>query len=161
MLKSTKERIEVFDIDCMYCTRNEKLQNMMIYICTIDGHALYLHRNQANPGRCILAYKEHIATIADISEEDAMTFFSAAYKVVAVLNKLFEPKQINLAVYGDLVSHVHFHFAPKFEGGQDFGKPFQINPEPPVYLTEEGYKETLSKIRDTFAGKREIDCSMN
>lgn len=141
------------DINCMYCTKNEKLLGMMILVCYVDGHPLYLHRNQANPGRCILAYKEHIATIADIPEEAALQYFHAAYKVTRALKAVFNPDQTNLGAFGDLTAHVHLHFAPKFQGGQDFGKPFQVNPQPPQYLTEEGYQGVISNIKDALEDK--------
>ena len=32
--------------DCLYCTENEKLHSLMIYICDMEATKLYLFRDQ-------------------------------------------------------------------------------------------------------------------
>lgn len=136
----------MFDKDCMYCAENEALTNIMIPVCRVDGFPLYLHKNQTYLGRSILAYNDHVATVAEMDPEVCKQFFSAAQKVTRALTEVFHPGQINLGMYADKVRHAHIHFAPKYEGGPDWGGIFQMNPLPEKHLSDAEYADILERI---------------
>ena len=46
----------------------------------------------------------------------------------------------------DKLSHLHFHLAPKYVDGPDYGGTFQMNPGK-VYLTDEEYAQMISQIK--------------
>ena len=41
--------------ECMYCTQNKALTDLMFYVCDVDGHSVYFFKNQSYTGRCIVA----------------------------------------------------------------------------------------------------------
>ena len=54
---------------CGYCMGGELLDAFGIRICELSVSQLILFREQSHPGRCIVAYKDHVSEIVDISPE--------------------------------------------------------------------------------------------
>ena len=46
----------------------------------------------------------------------------------------------------DKLSHLHFHLAPKYVDGPDYGGTFQMNPGK-VYLSDAEYQELIERIK--------------
>ena len=65
------------DNNCGYCQGGELLAKFGIKICDLDVSQLILFKEQSKPGRCIVAYKDHVSEIVDISEEERNRFFAA------------------------------------------------------------------------------------
>ena len=63
------------DANCGYCMRGELLDKFGIFICDLKVSSLILFKEQSHPGRCIVAYKDHVSEIVDISEEERRLFF--------------------------------------------------------------------------------------
>lgn len=55
--------------------RGELLEQFGIYICDLSVSTLILFKEQSHRGRCIVAYKDHVSEIVDISDEDRNAFF--------------------------------------------------------------------------------------
>ena len=55
----------------------------------------------------------------------------------------------DLNMLSDKLSHLHFHLAPKYEGGPDFGGTFTMNPQK-VYLTDAEYQDMVEKIKEAL-----------
>ena len=62
------------DQNCGYCMRGELLDSFGIHICDLSVSTLILFREQSHPGRCIVAYKDHVSELVDISDEDRNAF---------------------------------------------------------------------------------------
>ena len=136
----------MFDDTCMYCAENGNLTDIMMPVCAVEGFKLYLHKNQTYLGRSILAYSDHVGTVAEMDAETCKAFFAAAQKVARALTEVLHPDQINLGMYADKVRHAHIHFAPKYEDGPDWGGIFQMNPMPEKRLSDAEYDEIIAKI---------------
>ena len=59
---------------CGYCMGGELLDAFGIPICELSVSKLILFREQSHPGRCIVAYKDHVSEIVDISAEERAAF---------------------------------------------------------------------------------------
>jgi diadenosine tetraphosphate (Ap4A) HIT family hydrolase len=70
-------------------------------------------------------------------------------KVAAAVDKAFQPGKINYGAYGDKMHHLHMHIVPKYEGKEDWGSTFVMNPDK-TYLTEEQYKEIIETIKKSL-----------
>ena len=64
------------DNNCGYCMRNELLDAFGIYICDLRVSSLILFKEQSKPGRVIVAYKDHVSEIVNISEEERNLFMA-------------------------------------------------------------------------------------
>lgn len=131
--------------DCLYCQRNELQKKLMIEICDLSVSTLFLFKEQSYPGRCIVAYKDHVKELFELSEEDRNAFMADVCKVAAAMQKAFNPEKINYGAYSDKLAHLHIHLVPKYMDGLSYGSTFEMNPEK-VYLTDEEYNDTISKI---------------
>ena len=137
------------DPNCGYCMRGELLDAFGIYICDLRVSSLILFKEQSKPGRVIVAYKDHVSEIVNLTEEERNLFFADVNQVANALHKAFAPKKVNYGAYGDTGCHLHFHLVPKYEGGDEFGGVFQMNPDK-VYLTDAEYAEMIQKIKDNL-----------
>lgn len=136
----------MIDQNCGYCVGGEPLAKFGIKICDLDVSQLILFKEQSKPGRCIVAYKEHVSEIVNISDEERNRFFADVTKAAKAIHKAFSPDKVNYGAYGDTGCHLHFHLVPKYNGGDEWGGVFQMNPGK-VYLTDEEYAEMIQKIK--------------
>lgn len=132
---------------CMYCDKNEKLDQLMIFLCELPYSNVYLFKNQACKGRCVVAYKNHADELYELSDEELHGFMQDTKRVCRAVAETVSPEKINLGMYGDTCKHVHWHVVPKQKGGVDFGTTFQMQPSPPVYLEWEESEALIQKIK--------------
>ena len=137
------------DQNCGYCMRGELLDAFGIYICDLSVSTLILFKEQSHPGRCIVAYKDHVSELVDISEEDRNVFFPDVARAAKAIHKVFHPNKVNYGAYGDGGCHLHFHLVPKYEGQFEWGCVFQMNPDR-TYLTQEEYAEIIETIKQAL-----------
>lgn len=134
------------DVNCGYCMRGELLEKFGIYICELKVSSLILFKEQSKPGRCIVAYKDHVSEIVDISAEERNLFFEDVTKAANAIHAAFHPDKLNYGAYGDTGCHLHMHLVPKYKDGDEWGGTFQMNPQK-VYLSEEEYAQMIEKIK--------------
>ena len=134
------------DANCGYCIRGELLEKFGIFICELDVSSLILFKEQSKLGRCIVAYKDHVSEIVNISDEERNAFMADVTRAARALHAAFKPNKVNYGAYGDTGCHLHMHLVPKYEGGDEWGGIFQMNPGK-VYLTDEEYAEMIEKIK--------------
>ena len=134
------------DSNCGYCMRGELLDAFGIYICDLSVSSLILFKEQSKPGRCIVAYKDHVSEIVDISEEDRNAFFADVTRAARAIHAAFHPDKVNYGAYGDTGCHLHFHLVPKYKGGDEWGGVFQMNPGK-TYLTQAEYDAMIETIK--------------
>lgn len=132
--------------ECLYCSRNQLQKDLMIEICDLSASTLFLFKEQTYRGRCVVAYKEHANQLFELSEQDRNAFMADVVKVSKAINTAFEPVKINMGAFSDKLQHLHFHLAPKYVDGPDYGGIFQMNPQK-VYLTDSEYDELIAKIK--------------
>ena len=132
--------------NCLYCQNKAKLDSLMIKIADLEVSTLYLFKEQTHPGRCVVAYKDHIGHQYDIPQEDWVKFMLDTRHAAQAIAKAFNPDKVNFGAYSDTLAHAHWHLCPKYEGGPEWGGVFEMNPGK-TYLTEEQYAEMIEKIR--------------
>lgn len=125
--------------------RGELLDKFGIFICDLKVSSLILFKEQSKPGRCIVAYKDHVSEIVDISEEERIAFFEDVNHAAKAIHAAFHPDKLNYGAYGDTGCHLHMHLCPKYNGGDEWGGTFTMNPDK-VYLTDDEYQDMINKI---------------
>lgn len=134
------------DCNCGYCMRGELLEKFGIFICELSVSSLILFKEQSKPGRCIVAYKDHVSEIVDISDEERNAFMADVARASRAIHAAFRPNKVNYGAYGDTGCHLHMHLCPKYEGGDEWGGIFQMNPGK-VYLSDAEYADMIEKIK--------------
>ena len=120
----------------------------MIEFAQLRVSRAFLFKEQTYHGRCLVAYKDHVNDLNELSDDDRNAMADVA-QVTRAMQKAFNPVKINYGAYSDKLSHLHFHLAPKYEGGPDFGGTFQMNPGK-VYLSDAEYQELIEKIKENL-----------
>jgi len=131
---------------CLYCTNNQTLHDLMIEICPLSVSRAFLFKEQTYRGRCLVAYNGHVNDLNELSDDERNAFMSDVARVTRAMQKAFNPEKINYGAYADTLEHLHFHLAPKYVGGPDFGGTFQMNPKQ-VYLTDAEYAEMAEQLK--------------
>ncbi len=134
------------DHSCGYCMGGDILAGFGIKICDLQVSQLILFKEQSHPGRVIVAYKDHVSELVDISDEERNLFFQDVAHAARAIHKAFHPDKINYGAYGDGGCHLHFHLVPKYQGEFEWGTPFAMNPGC-TYLTDAQYVEMIATIR--------------
>ena len=132
--------------DCLYCQNNETLHNLMIEICHLRVSRLFLFKEHTYHGRCLVAYDKHVNDLNDLSDEERNAFMADVAQATRAMQKAFNPEKINYGAYSDKLCHLHFHLAPKYVDGPDYGGIFQMNPGK-VYLSDEEYAQLIEAVK--------------
>lgn len=135
--------------NCAYCMQGELVAKFGYPVCQMKSGYLYLFKEQSKPGRVILAYKDHVSEMVDISDEDRNEFFAEVAQVGKAIHKLFSPDKVNYGAYGDTGCHLHMHIVPKYKDKDEWGSTFQMNPDK-VYLSDEEYEAMAEKLREAL-----------
>ncbi len=137
------------DQNCAYCMREEKpelLDDFGIFICPLRVSSLILFKEQSHPGRCIVAYKDHVSELVNISDEERNAFFADVAQVAKAIHAAFGPDKVNYGAYGDTGCHLHFHLVPKYKDEAEWGGVFAMNPKQ-KFLSDDEYKAMIEKIK--------------
>ncbi|EKN70872.1 histidine triad (HIT) protein [Neobacillus bataviensis LMG 21833] len=133
--------------DCMYCMEDERRDQLMIEIGKLEASTVFLFKEQTYRGRCNVVYNDHVKELYQLNEQESAAFINDVKRVAEALDKAFEPNKINYGAYGDTLHHLHMHVVPKYEGKENWGSTFEMNPGK-TYLTDEEYNELISKIKE-------------
>lgn len=136
-----------FRADCQYCTRDQRLQEVLLEVCRLDVSTLYLCREQTYRGRAVVALNAHETELFTLDDDALCRFTREVTRAARAIRDVTRADKINYAIYGDLVSHLHYHLAPKHRGGPGWGQPFTLQPDPPRHLSAEDFGRLADAIR--------------
>lgn len=142
--------------DCFYCNKDEQLDALMIKVWSFPNSTLYLSKDQTNPGRCIIALNDHKTELFHLEQPLRQHFMEDVSKCANAISQAFSPDKINYAIYGDLVSHLHFHLVPKYQEGADWGRAFNNNPDRLTTLSSVAYEAMIQKLKAYFIKQGEV-----
>lgn len=134
------------DQNCAYCMQGDLAAKFAYPVCEMETGYLYLFKEQSKRGRVILAYKDHVSEMVNISDGERNAFFADVARAAKAVHEVFHPNKVNYGAYGDTGCHLHMHIVPKYEGGDEWGGTFAMNPDK-VYLTEAEYEEMAEALR--------------
>lgn len=137
-------------MDCFYCTKDQRLQDLMIPMAELTWSDVYLFRDQKHYGRCVVALKDHKTELFQLTEPQRNGFFAEVSAVAQAIAKHTKADKINYAIYGDLVSHFHVHLVPKQKDGLQWGGPF-TDTLPKEYLSADEYETLAAALREQLA----------
>jgi diadenosine tetraphosphate (Ap4A) HIT family hydrolase len=93
-----------------------------------------------------VAYDEHVNDLNELDDQQRNDFMADVADVTRAMQQEFNPEKINYGAYSDKLSHLHFHLAPKYVDGPDYGGTFRMNPGE-VYLTNEEYDDMIRRMQ--------------
>lgn len=135
--------------ECLYCTDNQTLHDLMLPIANLRVSRAFLFKEQTYHGRCLVAYNGHVNDLNELSDDERNAFMADVAQVTRAMQRVFNPEKINYGAYSDKLSHLHFHLAPKYVDGPDYGGTFRMNPGE-VYLTDAEYTGMIQALRQAL-----------
>ena len=132
--------------DCMYCMEDERRNQLMIEIAQLEVSTVFLFKEQTYKGRCNVVYKNHVKELFHLEDQELTSFMKDVKKVAEAVDKAFGPNKINYGAYGDTLHHLHMHVVPKYEGKENWGSTFEMNPGN-IYLTDQEYQDKIQEIK--------------
>ena len=87
------------------------------------------------PGFVRVIVNAHVREMTDLAPADRQCLLEAVFAVESALRETLAPDKINLASFGNMTPHVHWHVIPRFAGDAHFPEPVwgarQREPDPP------------------------------
>jgi diadenosine tetraphosphate (Ap4A) HIT family hydrolase len=84
-----------------------------------------VHASEPNfPGFYRLIWANHLAEFSDLSATDQLLCMQAVTAVEQALRQVCQPSKINLASFGNVVPHLHWHIIARFVWDTHFPQPF-------------------------------------
>lgn len=75
------------------------------------------------PGFCRVIWNAHVREMSDLPPEARNRLMRVVFAVEAALRECWNPDKINLASFGNLVPHVHWHVIPRWHDDRFFPEP--------------------------------------
>ena len=138
-----------FDANCFYCTKDERLSELMIEVAPLEVSTLFLFKEQTYRGRCLVAYRSHAKELFDTGD-DLSAFARDLARAARALDVAMKPSKINYGAYADKQCHLHFHLVPKYVDGHTWGSTFEMMPTPKVLLADAEYAELVARIQNSL-----------
>ena len=66
------------------------------------------------PGYCRLIWNEHVAEMSDLTPTEQRHCFNILMAIEVALRECYRPEKINLASFGNVVPHLHWHLIPRY-----------------------------------------------
>jgi diadenosine tetraphosphate (Ap4A) HIT family hydrolase len=79
------------------------------------------------PGFCRVVWNAHVKEMTDLPESERNEFMHAVWAVEQVVRYVMLPHKINLASFGNMVPHLHWHIIPRYSDDAHFPNPVWAN----------------------------------
>jgi diadenosine tetraphosphate (Ap4A) HIT family hydrolase len=81
------------------------------------------------PGFCRVILREHVREMSDLPELAQMKLMRVVFAVEAALRTVYRPDKMNLASFGNVVPHLHWHVIPRWNEDRHFPQPVWGTPQ--------------------------------
>ena len=101
-------------------------------LCASDGGTLVLRNallrvvlvdDADHPGFCRVIVNSHVREMTDLEPGQIARVMGAVFAVEDALRALLAPLKINLASFGNMTPHLHWHVIPRFADDAHFPQP--------------------------------------
>ena len=79
--------------------------------------------DEDHPAFCRVVLQRHAREMTDLAAADRDAFMRIVFAVEQAQRKLLDPDKVNLASFGNMVAHVHWHVIPRFRLDPHFPNP--------------------------------------
>lgn len=128
-------------------------------LCTRPGGSILWHDASCRvirvddphyPGFCRVIWTEHVREMSDLSAIDQSHLMRVVLAVEHVIRHYFSPDKINLASFGNVVPHLHWHIIPRWQDDRHFPEPIwgKVHHETTVQrpiITDETLSQALTQ----------------
>lgn len=77
----------------------------------------------AFPGFCRVIWNRHVAEMSDLTKNEACHLMAVVLATERAVRQVVQPDKINLASFGNVVPHLHWHVIPRWKDDSRFPAP--------------------------------------
>jgi diadenosine tetraphosphate (Ap4A) HIT family hydrolase len=133
--------------DCPMCPDSKEED----VVATLTSGKVHLQNDADYPGWCVLTFHRHAVEIFDLTEEERAHWIEDVAKVSRRVARVSECAKVNIAMFGNMVPHLHCHVIPRFFDDPDWNKaPVFRSADERHTLPPEHYAELLAEFRIAF-----------
>lgn len=101
-------------------------------LCAVPGGSVLWQSGQCRvvrvddphyPGFCRVIWNAHVREMTDLPPACRHELMTVVFAVEEVVRRLFAPDKINLASFGNVVPHLHWHIIPRWRDDRHFPEP--------------------------------------
>lgn len=102
------------------------------------------------PGFCRVIWKAHVREMSDLEPTVRHALMGVVFAVEEVVRQLFAPDKINLASFGNMTPHLHWHIIPRWQDDSHFPEPIwgsvqRDAPQRPCFVDDDSLRQALRK----------------
>jgi len=105
------------NIQCELCQQQGDV------IVKADEWRVVLVNDAHYPGFCRVIWHKHVQEMSDLPLEKRTLMMNVVWQVEQVIREVIQPDKINLASFGNMVPHLHWHVIPRFKDDMHFPNP--------------------------------------
>lgn len=75
------------------------------------------------PGFCRVVWNAHVKEMTDLPVSERNEMMTAVWAVEQIVRDVMAPHKINLASFGNMVPHLHWHVIPRYRDDAHFPNP--------------------------------------
>ena len=107
-------------------------------LCEADGGELIWMGDRARvilvehdrfPGFCRIVWNDHAAELTDLEDGDQAWLMRLVARVERVVREVMTPDKVNLAAFGNMVPHLHWHIIPRYRWDTHFPEAIWAAPQ--------------------------------
>ena len=101
------------------------------------------------PGFCRVIWTTHVREMTDLEPDERQGLMNVVFAVEKVVRALFAPDKINLASFGNMTPHLHWHVIPRWQDDRHFpepiwGKTHRLERQPRPAVDDETLRHALA-----------------
>lgn len=130
-------------------------------LCEEDGGELVWQGERARvilvehdrfPGFCRVVWQRHQAEQTDLPEDDQAWLMRLVATVERIVRDVMAPDKVNLAAFGNMVPHLHWHVIPRYRWDTHFPDPvWAVARRSPEAARQQALRDRLPALRIALA----------
>ncbi len=111
---------------CIFCKYASYPEGKFPVVYKSETSFVVMNEYPYNPGHVMVAPIRHVASISDLSDEEALDLLRSVGYMVEVIDDVAKPDGFNIgmnignAAGASVPSHLHVHIVPRWEGDSNF-----------------------------------------
>ncbi|TAH47973.1 MAG: HIT family protein [Betaproteobacteria bacterium] len=110
-------------MDCPLCTALSRAESPEVLLHEDERCRVIRVDDAAYPGFCRVIWNQHVAEMTELAPEARRHLMDVVFATEQALRELMRPDKINLASFGNMVPHLHWHVIPRFRDDRHFPEP--------------------------------------
>ena len=137
---------------CPLCAPRPAIGEFTYLVCVLSMSSLYLVRNQAYRGSCVVVYDPaHVTRPSELDPDSWRRLCDDVRSAESVISSVLRPDHVNVEFLGNTVPHLHAGITPRYRSDPRWGGPIWTTSReemPQVPFTDAECEELAGLLRE-------------